>query len=202
LSFCDHVDFSIARVLNSALKNSDRAKEMVSLVNKAFTFASDAKSQYRLHELKEMIAMSAMLRIAALATGLMLSGGIALAQPAQQAPIAEKPAVTETSKHHTSRRDNRRYRQRHHRQRAHHNRRDRRADRYHHRNYERQAPRVRRAAARCWREERFGHFRRSPALVSVRVCRDRRGRITEQRGTARLVYYIDRRQNRRHHRRY
>lgn len=46
---------------------------------------------------------------------------------------------------------------------------------------------------RCWREERYGHFRGRPALISERVCRDRRGFLYVERGSARLIHFIDRR---------
>ena len=46
---------------------------------------------------------------------------------------------------------------------------------------------------RCWREERYGHFRGRPAIVTDRVCRDRRGYVYVERGSTRLVHFIDRR---------
>lgn len=50
--------------------------------------------------------------------------------------------------------------------------------------------------SRCWSDSQRSHFRGRPALVSVRVCRDRYGRTYTVRGSARLIRYL--RGHRRH----
>lgn len=59
------------------------------------------------------------------------------------------------------------------------------------------------AQQRCWRQERYAHYRGQPAYVSVRMCRDRYGRSYVQRGSEQLIYYMYDRQRHgayRHHR--
>lgn len=45
----------------------------------------------------------------------------------------------------------------------------------------------------CWRERRRGHFDGEPAIISVRLCRGRHGRIDVVEGSERLIRF------RRHH---
>lgn len=45
-------------------------------------------------------------------------------------------------------------------------------------------------ASRCWSQNQRSHFRGQPALISVRVCRDRYGRSYTVRGSERLVRYL------------
>ncbi len=54
----------------------------------------------------------------------------------------------------------------------------------------------RRHQSRCWSESQRSRFRGHPAIVSVRVCRDRHGRTYTVRGSTRLIRYL--RGNRRH----
>ena len=54
----------------------------------------------------------------------------------------------------------------------------------------------RRYEPRCWSESQRSRFRGRPAVVSVRVCRDRHGRAYTVRGSARLIRYL--RGHRRH----
>ena len=82
------------------------------------------------------------------------------------------------------------YRGRHHRGYRGRNHRPR----YGHRGYNRPAYR-----ARCWTEQRYSHYRGRPAYVSVRLCRDRYGRAYVQRGSERLVYYVNPRGHRYRH---
>ncbi|WP_323762744.1 hypothetical protein [Maricaulis sp.] len=60
---------------------------------------------------------------------------------------------------------------------------DRRRGRHDYRDY-------RRHQSRCWSESQRSRFRGRPAIVSVRVCRDRHGRNYTVRGSARLVRYL------------
>jgi len=87
--------------------------------------------------------------------------------------------------------DRRHYRDRRHgwRQRyGHRGRWDR--GRHYQRGYYRRGP-------SCWHERRHSRYRGRPAVVSVRICRDRHGRQYVDRGSRRLVYYVAP-----HHRRY
>ncbi|WP_203294103.1 hypothetical protein [Maricaulis parjimensis] len=130
------------------------------------------------------------------------AGALASAEPARAA-AAPGTALTDPSKSQLKqRRDRRDYRDRHYRDRDHRDRRgyrDRRSRHDHgyrdrnrrHGSYHR--PHY--AAPRCWREERHDRFRGRPAVVSMRVCRDRYGRHYIERGSRRLVYYVGR-----HHR--
>lgn len=45
---------------------------------------------------------------------------------------------------------------------------------------------------RCWREDRHGYFRGRPAIVSVRLCRDRYGNTYIDESSTRLIRYIRR----------
>lgn len=129
------------------------------------------------------------------------TGALAAADPARAA-ASPTAAASEAGKHQLKqRRDRRDYRDRrgrHHRD--HRGYRDRRGyhdhgyrDRRHHRGA---WNRGHRAAPRCWREQRHDRFRGRPAVVSLRICRDRYGRYYVDRGSRRLVYYV----GRRHHR--
>ena len=74
--------------------------------------------------------------------------------------------------------------------RGRHHYRDRRSSRDHH-DYRRYDYRGgRQHASRCWSQNQRSHFRGQPALISVRVCRDRYGRSYTVRGSERLVRYL------------
>lgn len=130
------------------------------------------------------------------AAGVSLVGSVAHANALPQDASTAKLEQTSTAKTVLHPRDRHGYRDRHR------HRRDRdgyRNPRHRHGYYDRgrygrgyYGP-SRYQGRRCWREERYGHFRGRPALVSDRVCRDRRGYIYVERGSTRLIHYIDRR---------
>ncbi|WP_300532185.1 hypothetical protein [Maricaulis sp.] len=149
----------------------------------------------------------------------LFSGGSALASSNSAASadntLAGSAAVTDSAAVHDHRRHHRydrrdRHRDRHYDRRHRHeygHRGHRRYDRYRHRHRYYDRGRYGRGYygpsryqyTRCWRERRYGHFRGEPALVSERICADGRGYTYVERGSRRLVRYLDR-HPRRHHR--
>ncbi|OLF74011.1 hypothetical protein AWH62_07650 [Maricaulis sp. W15] len=118
------------------------------------------------------------------------AGGLASAMTAPAiAPASDIKLVAENGE--------KRLQRRHHPRR--HGYRDRRTSRDHHdyrRGHRNDYRNARRHASRCWSENQRSHYRGRPAVVSVRVCRDRHGRTHAVRGSTRLVRYL--RGHRRH----
>jgi hypothetical protein len=138
--------------------------------------------------------MSSLIRSLALALSVVLVGGSAAAQSPETVPVAPKLEAADSAKGHDRNRRYNGYRQRHRSPRYHNDRlrQVRYGDRG--RNYSHY-----RSTSQCWRENRYGLYRNTPALISVRLCQDRYGRLLEQRGSTRLVHYVGHNPRRRYY---
>ena len=123
-------------------------------------------------------------------------GAMAAAEPARAA--ADTTRLEQSSgekrlqrRHHRRDYRGRDYRGRDYRDRRHvhrHGYRDRHRDRRYDHHYH--------AAQRCWRERRHDYYRGRPAVVSLRICRDRYGRHYVDHRSRQLIYYVSRHQRR------
>ncbi|MFY0637947.1 hypothetical protein [Maricaulis maris] len=95
--------------------------------------------------------------------------------------------TTETAPRLAAETGEKRLQRRHHRPR--HDYRPRRGSHHDH-GYRRGQPSRYRYASQCWESRQQAHFRGRPALVAVRLCRDRHGRTYTVRGSTRLIHYI------------
>lgn len=156
--------------------------------------------------------MSRMLASLAFALAMSLGAGtLAAADPVRASGSPAPRAEAETGEKRLQRRhrgshdrrahDRRHYRDRHYRDRHYRDRRHGWRQRYGHRERWDRGRHYQRGHYRrgpsCWHERRHSRYRGRPAVVSVRICRDRHGRQYVDQGSRRLVYYVAP-----HHRRY